>query len=95
MLLGQREARPVAASAPAPATDFGWRSEAFCTKTPARECAQEGQADAKAQASETSFGRHTRAPSSRLLGQREGGPVAAQAQAPATDFGWRSGAYCT
>jgi len=48
-----------------------------------------------AQLLEQAFGRRTRAPSSRLLGRRLGGPVAASAPAPATDLGWRSGAPCT
>jgi len=69
-LLGQREGGPVAASAPCPATDLGWRSGALCTKTPAKGCAQEGQAAALAPDPGTSFGRRTRASNVRQQGRR-------------------------
>jgi len=94
-LLGRRYGGTRAASAPAPATDLGWRSGAPCTITPAEGCAQEGQAAAIARAPGTRFGSNTRAPSSRLLKRRYGGPGAASASAPATDLGWRSGAPCS
>jgi len=94
-LLKRRHGGPVTASAPAPATDLGWCSGAPCNDTPAKGYAQEWQAAAMATALGTSFGRRTRAPSSRLLGWSYAGPGTASAPAPATDLGWRSGAACT